>query len=416
MSKTLITLDDLIPHNFDDVLMDVLEHRHTHYIFKGGRGSCKSSFVSIAIILLMTRAENRDKHCIIFRKTANTLRDSVFSQMQFAISALGLDADFKCTVSPMKITYVPTGQVILFRGVDDKMKLKSLKAPFGYFAFSWLEEADTFSGMEEIRNILQSSMRGGSMFWCFMSFNPPISINNFMNEEVLIERVDRLVHSSDYRTVPMEWLGEQFFDEAEHLKATNEKAYRHEYLGEAVGTGGAVFEFLEFRTITDEEIRRMDRIFNGTDWGFFPDPYAFVRSHYDKARETIYLIDELYENKWSNQRTAQWILDKGYNDFTVTCDSAEPKSVVDYRDMGISARGAVKGAGSVEYGMKWLQRRHIVVDMKRTPRTGKELKEYEYERDKDGNFISGYPDANNHGIDALRYSYEPLYNKRGNRA
>lgn len=416
MSKTLITLDDLIPHNFDDVLMDVLEHRHTHYIFKGGRGSCKSSFVSIAIILLMTRAENRDKHCIIFRKTANTLRDSVFSQMQFAISALGLDSDFKCTVSPMKITYVPTGQVILFRGVDDKMKLKSLKSPFGYFAFSWLEEADTFSGMEEIRNILQSSMRGGSMFWCFMSFNPPISINNFMNEEVLIERVDRLVHSSDYRTVPMEWLGEQFFDEAEHLKATNEKAYRHEYLGEAVGTGGAVFEFLEFRTITDEEIRRMDRIFNGTDWGFFPDPYAFVRSHYDKARETIYLIDELYENKWSNQRTAQWILDKGYNDFTVTCDSAEPKSVVDYRDMGISARGAVKGAGSVEYGMKWLQRRHIVVDMKRTPRTGKELKEYEYERDKDGNFISGYPDANNHGIDALRYSYEPLYNKRGNRA
>ena len=416
MSKTLITLDDLIPHNFDNVLMDVLEHRHTHYIFKGGRGSCKSSFVSIAIILLMTRPENRDKHCIIFRKTANTLRDSVFSQMQFAISALGLDADFKCTVSPMKITYVPTGQVILFRGVDDKMKLKSLKAPFGYFAFSWLEEADTFSGMEEIRNILQSSMRGGSMFWCFMSFNPPISINNFMNEEVLIERADRLVHSSDYRTVPMEWLGEQFFDEAEHLKATNEKAYRHEYLGEAVGTGGAVFEFLEFRTITDEEIRRMDRIFNGTDWGFFPDPYAFVRSHYDKARETIYLIDELYENKLSNQRTAQWILDKGYNDFTVTCDSAEPKSVVDYRDMGIPARGAVKGAGSVEYGMKWLQRRHIVVDMKRTPRTGKELKEYEYERDKDGNFISGYPDANNHGIDALRYSYEPLYNKRGNRA
>lgn len=412
----MITLDDLIPHNFDDVLMDVLEHRHTHYIFKGGRGSCKSSFVSIAIILLMTRPENRDKHCIIFRKTANTLRDSVYSQMQFAISALGLDADFKCTVSPMKITYVPTGQVILFRGVDDKMKLKSLKAPFGYFAFSWLEEADTFSGMEEIRNILQSSMRGGSAFWCFMSFNPPISINNFMNEEVLIERADRLVHSSDYRTVPMEWLGEQFFDEAEHLKATNEKAYRHEYLGEAVGTGGAVFEFLEFRTITDEEIRRMDRIFNGVDFGWFPDPYAFVRSHYDKARETIYLIDELYENKWSNQRTAQWILDKGYNDFTVTCDSAEPKSVVDYRDMGIPARGAVKGAGSVEYGMKWLQRRHIVVDMKRTPRTGKELKEYEYERDKDGNFISGYPDANNHGIDALRYSYEPLYNKRGNRA
>lgn len=140
------------------------------------------------------------------------------------------------------------------------------------------------------------------------------------------------------------------------------------------------------------------------------------KGHYDHARETIYLIDELYVNKWSNQRTGQWIIDKGYNDFTVTCDSAEPKSVVDYRDMGINARGAIKGAGSVEYGMKWLQRRHIVVDMRRTPKLGKELKEYEYERDKDGNFISGYPDANNHGIDGLRYSYEPLYNRRGNRA
>lgn len=416
MNETIITLDDLIPHNFDDVIIDVLEHRHTHYIFKGGRGSCKSSFVSIAIILLMTIPENRDKHCIIFRKTANTLRDSVYSQMQFAISALRLDADFKCTVSPMKITYVPTGQVILFRGVDDKMKLKSLKAPFGYFAFSWLEEADTFSGMAEIRNILQSSMRGGSVFWCFMSFNPPISINNFMNEEVMIERADRLVHSSDYRTVPMEWLGEQFFDEAEHLKATNEKAYRHEYLGEAVGTGGAVFEFLEFRTITDEEISRMDKIFQGVDFGWFPDPYAFVRAYYNAAQETIYLIDENYVNKQQNATTGQWIKDKGYTDYAVTCDSAEPKSVVDYRDMGISARGAIKGPGSVEYGMKWLQSRHIVIDMKRTPNAGKELKEYEYERDKDGEVISGYPDANNHVIDALRYAFEQFYNRRGNHA
>ena len=416
MNQKTITLDDLIPQNFDDVLMDVLEHRHSHYIFKGGRGSCKSSFVSIAIILLMTRPENKDKHCIIFRKTANTLRDSVFSQMQFAISALGLEPDFKCTVSPMKITYIPTGQVILFRGVDDKMKLKSLKAPFGYFAFSWLEEADTFSGMSEIRNILQSSMRGGSAFWCFMSFNPPISINNFMNEEVLTERPDRFVHSSDYRTVPREWLGEQFFDEAEHLKATNEKAYRHEYLGEAVGTGGAVFEFLEFRTITDEEISRMDKIFQGVDFGYYPDPYAFIRAYYNAAKETIYLIDENYVNKQQNAVTGQWIKDKGYADYQVTCDSAEPKSVVDYRDMGISARGAIKGPGSVEYGMKWLQSRHIVIDMKRTPHTGKELKEYEYERDKDGEIISGYPDANNHGIDALRYAFEQFYNRRGNHA
>lgn len=414
--EKLITLDDLIPPNFDDVLNDILEHRHTHYVFKGGRGSCKSSFVSIVIILLMTMPQNKDKHAIIFRKTGNTLRDSVYSQMQFAISALGLERYFKCTVSPMKITYLPTGQVILFRGVDDKMKLKSLKAPFGYFAFSWLEEADTFAGMEEIRNILQSSMRGGDKFWCFMSFNPPISINNFMNEEVLEERADRLVHSSDYRTVPKEWLGQQFFDEADHLKETNEKVYRHEYLGEAVGTGGNVFEFLKFEEITDEQIKTFDRIYQGVDWGWFPDYYAFIRAYYDRAHETIYFIDENYVHKTSNEMTGKWIIDHGYNDYQITCDN-ENKSVADYRDLGIHARSAIKGPGSIEYGFKWLQRRTLVIDKKRTPNIYNEFKNYEYDRDKDGNIISGYPEGqDDHTIAATRYAFESLFNKRGNSA
>ncbi len=420
--EKLITLDDLIPQNFDDVLNDILEHNHTHYVFKGGRGSCKSSFVSIAIILLMTRPENRDKHCIIFRKTANTLRDSVYSQIQFAISVLGLERHFRCTISPMKITYISTGQIILFRGVDDKMKLKSLKAPFGYFAFTWLEEVDTFSGMEEIRNILQSSMRGGDKFWCFMSFNPPISINNFMNKEVLTERADRFVHSSDYRTVPIEWLGEQFFNEAEHLKATNPKAYEHEYLGIPVGLGTNIFEFLEIREITDEEINRMDRLYAGVDWGWYPDPYAFILNHYNPKEEKIYLIDENRRYKTSNKDTVEWILKNHENDlhamtYGVICDSAEPKSIADYRDLGIwNAKAAYKPPGSVEYGMKWLQGRTIVIDPKRTPHALKEITEYEYERDNNGNVMSGYPDHDNHFVDALRYSLSPIFMRRMSQA
>lgn len=412
----VLTLDDLIPYNFDDILYDVLNHDHTHYIFKGGRGSCKSSFISIAIILLMVQKDNKDKHCVVFRKTANTLRDSVFSQMQFAITSLGLDKYFTYTVSPMKITFIKTGQTIIFRGVDDKMKLKSLKAPFGYFGITWLEECDTFSGMEEIRSILQSSMRGGNDFWCFMSYNPPQSISNFMNKESLILRKDRIVHSSDYRTVPKEWLGEQFFNEAEHLKEINYHAYEHEYLGIPNGNGGNVFEYLEIRTITDEEISHMDRIYSGVDWGFFPDPFAYIRLAYDHARETIYLLDELYVNKWSNAKTGQWIIDKGYTDYEITCDSAEPKSINDYRDMGIPARGAIKGAGSIEYSFKWLQVRKIVIDPTRTPNAYKEFVNYEYERDKDGNVISGYPDEGNHLVDAVRYSLEKFWSRRGNNA
>lgn len=408
-----ISADDLFPYNFDNVLRDILEHKHTYYVFKGGRGSCKSSFVSIVIILLMTRKENRDKHCIIFRKTANTLRDSVFSQMQFAISVLHLDGDFKCTVSPMKITYMPTGQTIMFRGVDDRMKLKSLKAPFGYFAFAWLEECDTFTGMEEVRSILQSSMRGGKDYWTFMSFNPPKTRHNFMNEEVLIQRDDRYVHSSDYRTVPKEWLGQQFFDDAEHLRQIRPEAYEHEYLGVPNGDGGNVFEYLEIRDITDEEISRMDRIFAGVDYGWYPDQFCYLRTYYDSAREKIYLIDELCVNKWSNSKTADWIKKKGYDDYTMICDSAEPKSVNDFRDAGLPARGAIKGPGSIEYGFKFLQTKTLVIDPKRTPNAYKEITEYEYDRDKEGNVISGYPDGNDHAISALRYAYEPLFNRRG---
>lgn len=414
--SNVLTLDDIIPENFDDVLRDILEHKHTHYVFKGGRGSGKSSFVAIVILLILMTKGNENMNAIIFRKTGNTLRDSVYAQMQFAIGQLGIQDYFTCTVSPMKIVYNPTGQVIMFRGVDDKLKLKSLKAPKGYFAISWLEECDSFSGMEEIRSILQSAMRGGDKFWVFMSFNPPQTIANFMNKEVDVHRDDRLIHSSDYRTVPVEWLGEQFIAEAEHLRDTNYHAYEHEYLGIPNGNGGNVFEYLEIREITDEEISHMDRIIQGADWGFFPDPFAFIRTYYDSSQEKIYLIDELYKQKWSNAKSGEWILDKGYDDFEIRCDSAEPKSINDFKDMGLPARGAKKGPGSIEYGFKYLQTRTIVIDPNRTPNAYKELTEYEYERDKEGNVLSGYPDKDDHIISALRYAYEPYFNRRGTSA
>lgn len=411
-----ITLDDIIPPNFDDAFKDILVHGHTHYLFRGGRGSCKSSVISLAIILLLTRAENRDKHAIIFRKTANTLRDSVFSQMQFAVSMLKMEEQFKFVSNPMKATYLPTGQTILFRGVDDKMKLKSLKAPFGYFAITWLEEVDTFSGMEEIRSILQSAMRGGSRFWVFMSFNPPINKNNFMNEEADKIRNDRLVHSSDYRTVPVEWLGQGFIDEAEVLKETNLRAYTHEYLGIPVGTGGEVFDNLSIREITVEEKAHFDNIHMGIDWGWYPDPYHWSKMHYDSTRRKLYIYDEYRANKQSNLET--WnalVMTKGVTgQDLITADSAEPKSVGDYRDYGALCRPAIKGPDSVRYGIKWLQSLvEIVIDPVSCPATAKEFSNYEYERTDDGEIISGYPDKDNHSIDSVRYAMERVYKRKG---
>lgn len=175
--------------------------------------------------------EHPDVNAVIFRKTAKVLRDSVYGQMLFAINKLGLDDEFVPRVSPMGIIRKSTGQQILFRGLDDPQKIKSLKLKKGYFGITWFEEADTFSGMREIRSVLQSTRRGGSLYWCFMSFNPPETQSNFMNEEVLKPNPDTVVHSSTYLTVPVEWLGQQFIDDAELLKQTNPKAYAHEYLG-----------------------------------------------------------------------------------------------------------------------------------------------------------------------------------------
>ncbi len=307
------------------------------------------------------------------------------------------------------MTYKPTGQKILFRGADEPEKIKSIKAPFGRFGITWFEELDQFHGRGEIRTILQSTMRGkGTGFWNFESFNPPISRNNWANEDMLVDRDDRLVTKTSYLDVPVEWLSEQFITEAEHLKRVNPRAYEHEYMGVPTGTGGNVFNNLVLQRIPDSEYKRFDKLYQGVDWGWFPDPYAFIRLHYDVARQTVYILDELVVNEWGNDRTAKWIKDNGFGQTWTNCDSAEPKSVYDYSQSKIKASGAVKGPGSVEYGMKWLQRRKIVIDPKRTPIAAKEFSGYEYERDKYNEFVSGYPDSNNHTIDATRYALERL--------
>lgn len=381
------------------------------YVFEGGRGGLKSSFVAFKIVELLKN--NPIMHATITRQVAGTLKDSVYAQMKWAINELGLEEEFDFKVSPLEITYKKTGQIIYFRGLDDETKLKSIKPPFGYIGILWKEEKDQMKGAAQERSVNQSVLRGGDISYDFSSYNPPKSKSAWVNKEKEIPNEKREIHHSTYLDAPKEWLGIKFIEDAEHLKEINPEAYEHEYLGIPNGNGGNVFEYLEIRTITDEEIATFDRIMAGVDFGWYPDQYCYLRTYYDSARQKIYLIDELYVNKWSNTQTGQWIIDKGYDDYTFICDSAEPKSVNDYRDMGLPARGAVKGAGSVEYGFKFLQTKTIVIDPARTPNAYKEITQYEYERDKEGNVISGYPDGEDHAISALRYAYEPLFNKRG---
>jgi PBSX family phage terminase large subunit len=408
---------DSIDSSFAVLGFQALNHSYVHYDIRGGRGSTKSSWVSLTVVALVML--NPDVHALVLRKVARTLQDSVYTQYQWAIQQLGVSELWEAKVSPLELVFKPTGQKILFRGADDPTKIKSIKTEFGYIGITHFEEKDQFAGRAEIDNILQSTMRGGEKFWNFETCNPPRSKDNWANKDSLEERENRIQHTSTYLgldKVHREWLGEAFFTEAEELKKRDEKRYEHEYLGIPVGIGGNVFENLELRPITDDEIRGFDRIYQGVDWGWFPDPYAFIRLHYDKARETVYLLDENYGNRMSNEQTAKWILEHGYNDVYTTCDTAEQKSISDYRSLNVKAKEAIKGPGSVEYGMKWLQHRTIVIDRKRTPHAFEEFSNYEFEQNKNGEWISGYPDKNNHLIDATRYALERVFVKSRSQA
>ena len=403
----------LIAPAFAAVHLDVLEGAHREYVLPGGRGSAKSSFVSLELINLIKN--NSDMNALVLRKVGNTLRGSVYAQILWAIEQLGLTDEFEATVSPMEITYKPTGQQILFRGADDPLKVKSVKPLHGYIGIVWFEELDQFHGDEECRSIQQSAIRGGDQAFIFKTFNPPKTKNNWANQYIEIPKDSRLVVHSDYRSVPDKWLGKSFLDEAEYLKEINPTAYEHEYLGIPNGNGGMVFENAVAETITDEQIAQFDRVLNGLDWGYFPDPWAFNRMHYDAARRTLYIFDELHAYKKGNRETADMLIEHGITAADrITADSAEKKSIADYKSYGLDCRGAIKGPGSVEYSMKWLQALvKIVIDPARCPETWKEFSSYEYERTNEGEIISGYPDENNHHIDACRYALEQIWKRRG---
>ena len=407
-------LSELISPAFFDAHRRIKAGQVDELLAKGGRGSAKSSYVSLELILQLLL--HPQCHAVVLRKVDKTLRTSVYAQICWAIAALGLGSRFKCTVSPMECTYRPTGQKILFFGMDDPGKLKSLKVPFGYIGLLWFEELDQFDGPEQVRNVEQSCLRGGEYALTFKSFNPPASARSWANRYALETRPGKLVHHSTYQTTPAAWLGPRFLADADHLAQANPTAYRHEYGGEVVGSGTAVFDNLRLEAIPDELRTGFDRALHGVDWGWYPDPWAYNAVHYDAARQTLYILDEATRRRTSNRDTATLLQQRGLTGADlITADSSEPKSVGDYRAFGLTCKAAQKGPGSVNYSMKWLQGlAGIVIDPAHCPDTAREFSEYEYERDaRTGEVLPGYPDLNNHHIDAVRYATECIWKRKG---
>lgn len=401
-----IKLTDLIAPQFYSIHWDIIQGRHTHYKLYGGRGSTKSSFVGVEIPLGIM--QDPDANAICFRKVGNTLRESVFEQILWGIDALGVSHLWKQSLSPLGLTYTPTGQRILFRGCDDPNKSKSIKLRHGYFKYIWFEERAEFDGEEDERKILQSLMRGGDKYVVFYTWNPPKSLNSWVNQDVLQARDDTLCSHSTYLTVPIKWLGEQFFKEAEELRKRKIMAYRHEYLGEATGTGGKVFDNVTLREITPKETAIFDRIKQGLDFGFAADPLAFVRMHYNRKQRKLYIFGEIYQVNLKTTAAVEAIKRLNPDNRYITADSEEPRSIDSFNGYGLRLIPARKGPGSIEHGMKFLSDDidEIIIDPIRCPNTAREFTSYELEKDKNGNFKGSYPDKDNHTIDAVRYAME----------
>lgn len=405
-----VKLKSIIAPSFYKVHKDIKNELHTHYWLKGGRGSTKSSFISIEIILNIMKDSLKGimSNAVVFRRVKDVLRGSVFEQMVWAIEMLGVISEWDITYSPLKLTYKSTGQVILFKGADNPKKVKSIKVSKGYIKYLWYEEVDEFENYDKIRNINQSIMRGGPKFFVFYSFNPPESQRNWCNQEVLEKREDKYISSTTYLDVPAEWLGEQFIIEAEHLKRVNISKYEHDYLGKVTGTGGEVFRNLTIRAITDDEIKVFDRLKNGLDFGYAADPLAYVLMNYDKTRKRLYIFGEIYKVQLSNSKAVELIKKLNPLNKRITADSAEPRTINEFKKLGLNIIGAKKGPDSVEHGLKFLSEEleEIIIDPVRCPNTKKEFMEYEIEKDKEGNLKGEYPDKNNHTIDACRYGME----------
>lgn len=401
-------ISEIINRNFHEFWKTINSNKYLYHVLKGGRASAKSTHIAIWLVLALMKYQVT---CLCIRKVGNTLAESVFEQLKEAIEILNVGHVWKIQKSPLQLIYIPRGNKFIFRGADDPAKIKSIKMSKFPIAFVWFEELAEFKTEDEVTTIVNSVLRAelppGLSYKVIYSYNPPKRKQSWVNKKFETQFIqgNTYVHHSTYLDNPH--ISKAFIEEAEEVKNKNNFKYRWEYLGEPIGSGVVPFSNLEFRTITDEEIKSFDNIRQGNDFGYATDPMAFVRLHYDKKRRIIYFIDEIYGVKMSIRELAEKIIAKKYNDTHVTCDSAEPRSISELREKGIKALKAKKGPGSIEFGENWLDDLEaIVIDNKRTPNIAKEFENIDYQTDKDGNIMPKLEDKDNHSIDATRYALE----------
>lgn len=379
----------------------------------GGRFSGKSSHISLEVADGLRRHADRSAYVVM--RHQKDMRDGVFEQMLWAFGMLGMDG-WESTQQPLRLRNPSTGQVVIFRGCDDAGKTKAVKAPAGqFYAYQWFGEVDQLRGMDEVRTVQQSVTRGPGPFFRFYDFNPPRSRDSWSNREIA-DREGRgePVYRSSYLDMPPEWVPDQVRADAEALRESDEKSYRHEWLGEPVGFGGLAFPDVDVSPIPDERIRTFDRLLCGQDFGWWPDPWAVTLSAWDPATRTLWTFAEDGGNKLQPPQQAERVKRlltfadaDGGEPYThrlrVASDDADPGSIEAQRAEGVMAVPAQKGNLRLA-SYRWLESVHWVVDPRRCPNLAREARAKMHVQDRDGNFLEDIEDGDDHYIDATRYA------------
>ena len=380
---------------------------------KGSRASKKSSTQSLKVITEII--ENPNINWLVVRKVERTLRDSCYAQLKWAIHRLKVDNFFKCSTSPLEITYKPTGQKILFRGLDDPLKVTSITVEVGSLCRLWIEEAYEITS-EDAFDRLDESIRGqlpkGMYHQVVLTFNP-WSDRHWLKKRFFDEP------SKNVLAMTTNYMCNEFLSEAdlvlfEEMKK-NPRRYRTAGLGEWGIVEGLVYENWEERVFDVHEISIKPSVRSafGMDFGYVNDPSTLFCGLVDTVAREIYVFDEMYEKGMSNEDIKERVSEMGYSKERIKADSAEPKSIAYLRKAGLTRiRAAKKGPDSIRAGISIIQDYKIIIHP-RCVNFITEISNYTWDKDKFDNAINKPIDDFNHLMDAMRYAMEDFDGRKG---
>lgn len=398
-----ISLQETVGKNY----VDFWNTKKRYRVCKGSRGSKKSKTTALNMIYRLLEYPESNGLCV--RRYGNTLRDSVYSDLKWAIHKLGVDAYFECTVSPMQIVRKSTGQKILFRGLDDGLKITSISVDKGVLCWVWIEEAYEISNEDDF-NKLDMSIRGevpeGYFKQITLTFNP-WSATSWLKKRFFDEPDD------DTFTKTTTWQCNEWLDDADRkiflkMKDQNPRRYRIEGDGDWGIAEGLIYTKVRIEEFDIDAVRKTPGIKSAFNLDFgFTDPNAFVCEMVDNTNQLIYVFDEWYKTGVTNKIIAQQIKDMGYGGQKIICDSAEPKSIAELQEEGIQAEPSRKGKDSVNHGIQLIQNYTIIVHPK-CVEFSKEIQNYCWAKDKDGKPTDKPDHEFSHGMDSMRYGVAKL--------